>query len=81
MASWGSQQRRPSRPLEHQQAQRLRLEEQLAQALADNPKQWWIVKPPGRNNGSGIYLINNQSEIPQPDSEEEVMVQRYLPRC
>ena len=30
---------------------------QLAQALADNPKQWWIVKPPGRNNGSGTYLI------------------------
>jgi len=53
---------------------------QLVQALAENPKQWWIVKPPGRNNGSGIYLINFESDIPEPDTEEEVMVQRYLPR-
>ena len=53
---------------------------QLVQALVENPKQWWIVKPPGRNNGSGIYLINFESDIPEPDTEEEVMVQRYLPR-
>ena len=43
---------------------------QLVQALVENPKQWWIVKPPGRNNGSGIYLINFEFELREGYLEE-----------
>lgn len=53
--------------------------DELAAALREEPEAWWIVKPPGRNNGSGIYLINSEDEVPDTE-EEEVLVQRYMAR-
>merc|ERR550532_3841256 len=40
------------------------------------PGSYWIVKPPGKNNGSGIFVINNPDDI--PDTEESVLVQKYI---
>ena len=38
----------------------------------------WIVKPPGKNNGSGIFVINDPDDIPMTPSDETVLVQRYI---
>lgn len=42
----------------------------------EGPHTFWIVKPPGRNNGSGIVVINHPEQI--PDHDEETLVMKYV---
>jgi len=50
--------------------------EMLKEAMEKEPGSYWIVKPPGKNNGSGIFVINNPDNI--PDTEESVLIQKYI---
>ena len=52
--------------------------EALKEKMSAEPGSLWIVKPPGKNNGSGIFLINDPEEIPVTSSDESVLVQRYI---
>ena len=52
--------------------------EGLREKMLNEPGSLWIVKPPGKNNGSGIYVINHPDEIPQMGGDETVLVQRYI---
>jgi len=52
--------------------QRLELE-----LCMEKEKGLWIIKPPGRNNGSGIRVIDNKGDLPGRD--EETCVQKYIP--
>ena len=52
--------------------------EALKEKMLVEPGSLWIVKPPGKNNGSGIFLINDPEEIPVTSSDESVLVQRYI---
>ena len=42
--------------------------------MREDENSFWIIKPPGKNNGQGIRLINNHRDIPDGDS----FVQRYI---
>ena len=44
--------------------------------MKEEPGTLWIVKPPGKNNGSGIHVINKVDEI--PTTEEDICIQRYI---
>ena len=48
----------------------------LIETMTREPGSLWIVKPPGKNNGSGIFVIDNPDEV--PDTSESVLVQRYI---
>jgi len=48
----------------------------LVEKMEQEPGSMWIVKPPGKNNGSGIFVIDNPEDIPNTD--ESVLVQRYI---
>ena len=68
--------------------------EKLMEEMEREPGSYWIVKPPGeihihlplkpeakfcvqgKNNGSGIFVINKPEDI--PDTEESVLVQKYI---
>ena len=52
--------------------------EDLREKMLSEPGSLWIVKPPGKNNGSGIYVINHPDEIPKTSGDETVLVQRYI---
>ena len=52
--------------------------EDLIEKMLSEPGSLWIVKPPGKNNGSGIYVINHPDEIPKTSGDETVLVQRYI---
>ena len=54
--------------------------EALREKMWNEPGSLWIVKPPGKNNGSGIYVINDPGEIPKTSGDETVLVQRYITR-
>jgi len=49
---------------------------ELEEKMKAEPGVLWIVKPPGKNNGSGIHVINHVDEI--PNTEEDICVQRYI---
>ena len=49
---------------------------ELENKMESEPGSLWIVKPPGKNNGSGIHVINQVGEIPNTD--EDICVQRYI---
>jgi len=48
----------------------------LEKKMKEEPGTLWIVKPPGKNNGSGIHVINKVDEI--PTTEEDICIQRYI---
>jgi len=49
---------------------------ELEDKMRAEPGSLWIVKPPGKNNGSGIHVINHVDEI--PETEEDICIQRYI---
>jgi hypothetical protein len=50
--------------------------QELEDRMRSEPGTLWIVKPPGKNNGSGIHVINHVDEIPK--TEEDICIQRYI---
>lgn len=50
--------------------------QELEDKMRSEPGSLWIVKPPGKNNGSGIHVINHVDEIPK--TEEDICIQRYI---
>ena len=48
----------------------------LIERMTHEPGSLWIVKPPGKNNGSGIFVIDNPGDV--PDTNESILVQRYI---
>ena len=46
---------------------------ELIERMTTEKGSLWIVKPPGKNNGAGIHLINTVENI--PECEEDVVVQ------
>ena len=52
--------------------------EELKEKMLSEPGSLWIVKPPGKNNGAGIFVINDVEEIPVTLADENVLVQRYI---
>ena len=48
----------------------------LIERMTVEPGSLWIVKPPGKNNGSGIFVIANPEDV--PDTSESILVQKYI---
>ncbi|XP_023329624.1 tubulin polyglutamylase TTLL7 isoform X2 [Eurytemora carolleeae] len=49
---------------------------EIERRMGLEPGSLWIIKPLGRNNGTGIRVINSLVDLPGYD--EEVCVQRYI---
>ena len=65
--------------------------EDLIETMSNEKGSFWIVKPPGKqqniknvlkltitgkNNGSGIFVIDDPKDIPETD--ESILIQRYI---
>ena len=50
--------------------------EALVERMQSEPGSFWIVKPPGKNNGDGIFVIDDPCDIPETD--EIILVQKYI---
>ena len=48
----------------------------MIERMTREPGSLWIVKPPGKNNGAGIFVIDSPEDV--PDTNESILVQKYI---